>query len=210
MNEKPILKAKPKNGFLPIASVILEFGVSKTICAMDIHGFYCWDKFGRYLYVNSDSHDEVILSARREVMNEISEGIIDDEIDLEYFQARQHYPNPISHSGWKLSEVPDIDQASVLWKEKYIGSTPYELPAKPDFNIKDLKKKDEWYECMIDAYKRYSDEYDTVPTKSELWNFLASGKAESWGVIYKEKDLFLDDFPLTKAKFNKRYKNYFS
>jgi hypothetical protein len=188
---------------------IIEVPINKLATAIEMVGFYTWDRFGRYTHVipaDSDAQNKRLLSV---VLDALAKGFKGDEIDSDYFDKMRFGPTILNLSGWTESTIPNFDKLGEQWNQQHLGEL--EVPTKPALapNFIEPKRKDDWFYCIQHAVTAFLNEHGFYPSEPQLWSYLHSGKPAGWSLNKKDNTLILGESVLDRENFGKRIDRYF-
>ena len=204
------------NRFISVAELAIQMeSIKEIVSTIEEQGFYGWDRFGRFVKVpaNPISRESILLL--ESLLDEIANSIIADELNLDYFdKALRDRLSPVCNCGWPVSELPEIYTIYSDWKEKQFGDSSFKEPEKQkSLQLSEVKKKDDWYDLIVDAFRQYEEEYGVSPSASKLWSYLAKTTIHGWKNTFEDKNkdkcIVSGGESLAKDNFTKRFNKYF-
>lgn len=109
---------KEKDSFISIAELgFTDQSTRKLATAVEMVGFYTWDRFGRYIFVPATG--EIHKDKRDRVLNDLVNGYKGIEEDSDYFYDQLQIPTNLSLSGWTKSKLPDFQALQIEWNKKH-------------------------------------------------------------------------------------------
>lgn len=110
----------------------------------------------------------------------------------------------VSRTESKLKTQPTASSESAGYENQSDQDAPY---------IKQLRRKNYGYECIVDHFRAFYKKHGSVPTAGQLWNELVNAPQKEWELdqflINGEMVVDISGIKLRKVNFNKRYKEYF-
>jgi len=102
--------------------VIPSCSISDIASAIEIGGFYTWDRFERFIYVKPDGecHRELFDN----VLNSLAKTVLGHgELNADFMFSESSELNLLENCGWPDSNLPDFKGLRHKWNAKYLGDT---------------------------------------------------------------------------------------
>ncbi len=97
------------------------YSITEIATAIEVDGFYTWDRFGRFVKVPPIDKGGIFSELRDAVLDALAEGIKAGEVDSDYF-LNMYGPTVLGTSGWDESKLPNFGELETAWSKKYSGS----------------------------------------------------------------------------------------
>ena len=116
-----------KDKFWSVAELAFtKASIGTLAIAIEMGGFYTWDRFGRYCHISSKGGTNDWGKIYNNVLDKLAEGHVGDEEDSDYYYRMMVEQTVLSMSGWTESKLPDFEKIQAEWNKKYVGIT--EIP----------------------------------------------------------------------------------
>ena len=202
---------KIKDPFISLAElVITDQPIGRLATAIEVVGFYTWDRFRRFTLVTQESTSEEHNNLFKWVLDALAKGVKEDEIDFDYYNEMSFGPTILNLCGWTKSTIPDFEKLNKEWVQCNVDST--NEPSYPVYKLTFAppKKKDDWYYCIKDAVYTFKLKHGTYATEPQLWAFLYSCNLNRWEITIEKNSMKLGSVKLDRANFKKRFGRYCS
>ncbi len=113
-----------KDSFNSLAHLAIHsVTVDRLASAIELEGFYTWDRFNRFIHIPSNDNDEDndYSDIRKTVLDALAEGIIADENDNDDFHITTEHLTILEQCGWYESKLPEFEKTQEDWNQKYAG-----------------------------------------------------------------------------------------
>ncbi|MDV6341125.1 hypothetical protein R2103_05000 [Nitrosomonas sp. Is24] len=111
--------------FTSIAQLCLDsqYSIAEIASAIELVGFYTWDKLGRFIYVlPKEKIQDDFRKLYEDLLEHLSEVIRGGyEFDEDYFQKSSQGLENLKRCGWPSLNLPDFGEQRIKWNEKYLG-----------------------------------------------------------------------------------------
>jgi hypothetical protein len=120
-----------ETSFNSIADLCLDstHSINAIAAAIELIGFYTWDKLGRFIYVSPDKDAHKKLCG--DLVDHLSEACKGGyEFDEDYFDTPSQGLINLKRCGWIASDLPDFEKLRIEWDHKNLGKKTKSLPLK--------------------------------------------------------------------------------